>query len=349
MAKKQNALKRKRYAEKILRNESIEEKKKQQMEWIKMNSSFCRHVSITDIEEMTHSDEELGQLLKPYMNLKDGVRIIDGIKIFIAEGTETVRLLMQRCQGIQGKKDIEDDGTMTVFTKLLSILVKPSTFFEKPVKLLDELQTGDAQDPTFNVLIGSEVALSNVAGFPISRGAMACGVVPDELDTNKFDQLLSGEAIRILAMDGICDSANMGSMIRSAAAFGINLILLSKDCCDPWYRRSVRVSMGYICAVSFMRTNDLSGTLTQIRQKGVYTYAAVIEEEALVMSSVANVPKKWCCVVGNEGRGVSPEVRGRCAIGLRIGMAKGVDSLSVPVATGILLHGLTEREQKQEH
>ena len=154
--------------------------------------------------------------------------------------------------------------------------------------------------------------------------------------------------LRLLALDGISDAANMGSMIRCAAAFGIDALVLSRDCCDPWYRRSVRVSMGHIFHVPVVRVDDLSCTLCRLSSSNnITSYAAVIDQDAdciLERMERGQVPRSWCCVMGNEANGISKAVVQACNHRLRIEMVDGVDSLSVPIATGILLHGLKERE-----
>jgi tRNA G18 (ribose-2'-O)-methylase SpoU len=127
-------------------------------------------------------------------------------------------------------------------------------------------------------------------------------------------------------------------------------MILSSDCCDAWYRRSVRVSMGYIFCVPVIRVNDLAGTLVHLREAvSCVSFAAVIDPDAdLVLENMSRgeVPRSWCCVMGNEGNGISKSVVLACCYRLRIGMSDTVDSLSVPIATGILLHGLRERESQ---
>jgi tRNA G18 (ribose-2'-O)-methylase SpoU len=193
--------------------------------------------------------------------------------------------------------------------------------------------------------------MSALAGFQISRGALACGVVPKRDEAWLMERFLSQQSLRLLALDGISDTANMGSMIRCAAAFGIHAIILSRDCCDAWYRRSVRVSMGYIFQVPVVRVENLAGTLHSLAAKmSCVSFAAVIDQGAdvLVLEDMDGgaVPSSWCCVMGNEGNGISKPVVEACSHKLRIKMYEAVDSLSVPIATGILLHGLREREAR---
>jgi tRNA G18 (ribose-2'-O)-methylase SpoU len=171
-------------------------------------------------------------------------------------------------------------------------------------------------------MVGSEEALSAAAGFAISRGCLACGVVPAGRDEDWLLQylrnLLQSEStssslkslsasaskvddptsstrhLRILALDGISDTANLGSMIRTASAFGVHAVLLSEGCCDAWYRRAVRVSMGHVFRVPTIRVPDLSHTLRKLAE-GPYhvtSYAAVIDVSASLLNDLK--PGKLC-------------------------------------------------------
>lgn len=106
--------------------------------------------------------------------------------------------------------------------------------------------------------------------------------------------------------------------------------------------------MGYIFHVPVVCVNDLALTLHGLQKSiSCVSYAAVLDADAdLVLERMgrAEVPRSWCCVMGNEGNGISEPVTQACSHRIRINMSDGVDSLSVPIATGILLHGLRERE-----
>jgi tRNA G18 (ribose-2'-O)-methylase SpoU len=326
-------------------------------QWIKDNSGFAWWVSEEDADfscTQNTNSSPLHQLLLPYKNIQDTSKRGSARdnesheQLFIAEGTETIRLLIQ--QSIQQRPD----GVEPLSLK--SIFVKPSILFEEPVNLLRDIQhvkeqRGDAC-PGFHVLVGPEAALSMIAGFTVSRGAMACGVVPNDCDEAWLERVVGqrmseegSKKLRLLALDGICDTANLGSMIRCASAFGVDAVVLSKDCCDAWYRRAVRVSMGHVFKVPVVRVGNLAKLLQswKARYPALHSFAAVIDTESL-LSEYGVVNSTWCCVLGNEGSGISKPVADACTQRIRIDIEHGVDSLSVPIACGILLHGLRERE-----
>ena len=363
--------KRKRWEAKQASLEEQKSKDDVRETWMCNHADRCTKVELDDVERIktareraSLSDAALEALLRPYVDLKDGPERLEssGDTLFIAEGTETVRLLIQQCS---------KDGALTV----KSIFVKRATLFDLPVQLMTDVtkvstessrkrtmgedlnesvqeMSAEQGRPPFHILVGTEEAMSAVAGFHISRGALACGVVPkrDEAWLNRFiSQKDPSKGLRLLALDGISDSANMGSMIRCAAAFGVDAMILSHDCCDAWYRRSVRVSMGYIFHVPVVRVGDLPSILRGLASSSCVSYAAVIDRDAdCVLEEMrrGEVPRSWCCIMGNEGNGISKTVLQACNHRLRIGMADGVDSLSVPIAAGILLHGLKEIEAR---
>lgn len=142
---------------------------------------------------------------------------------------------------------------------------------------------------------------------------------------------------RVLALDGLVDAENVGSLLRSASCFDVDAVLLSQDCCDVWYRRCVRVSMGHVFHIPTFRV-DLPATLAAMREEGYETYGAIVQEDTIPLSSVKTLPEQWCLVVGSEHFGISEPVREQCSTKVKIQMSPVVDSLNVGVAAAILLH-----------
>lgn len=347
--KKAREVKRAKFEAKQARERQKESNERVREEWYRKHAHFCTTITrqeVIDAKADTQDDlnedsnKDLTDLIKPYLNLKESGD--QKSNIFIAEGAETVRLLIRQCR--------HDGDRCSPPIELLSVLVKPPTLFDPPVRLLTDIEDArkGATNLPFRLLVGKTDALSEMAGFPIARGALACGIVPRR-DETMLQNLLStpSRQRRLVALDGICDSANMGAIIRCAAAFGIDAIVLSEDCCNAWYRRSIRVSMGYIFQVPIFRVGNLSKWIERLGGLGIQTIAAVVDPSSdLVLENMekGDVARSWCSVMGSEGRGIKAQVIAACANTLRIGMVDGVDSLSVPIATGILLHGLRHRE-----
>ena len=118
--------------------------------------------------------------------------------------------------------------------------------------------------------------------------------------------------------------------------------MLSNDCCDPWLRRAVRVSMGHIFRMPILKCTDLAAALNDLGKSGVKSYAAVIDGSKDYPGARSGEgsragPSRWCVVVGNEDVGVRDTVRAACTHSATIDMPSHVDSLSITVAAGILL------------
>ncbi|KAG7365383.1 SpoU rRNA methylase family protein [Nitzschia inconspicua] len=370
--------------------------------WCQENAGFATLVTEEDIDsirnesrdgdqkegERSDRHEDLALHLAPFWDVQDlatdtSNQVLTPTKtaantkrLFIAEGTETVRILLQQ-QRLKSTSSAVDLELAPI--ELKSIFVKPSVLLDEPVRLVTDVQaamvdtisngnagvikcnTMNDHQPKFHVLVGrSESVLSQVAGFPVKRGALACGVCPTDRTEAWLNDYISHklsssiDPLRILALDGICDTANLGSMIRTASVLGINVVVVSNNTCDVWYRRTVRVSMGHVFLVPVVRVQNLAIFLENWKQTAVdrslTSFAAVVQKDddtvTLERMGSSSVPSAWCCVMGNEGNGISQKVIDVCTKRLRIDMADGVDSLSVPVATGILLHGLREREKR---
>jgi tRNA G18 (ribose-2'-O)-methylase SpoU len=364
--KETRPLQKRKWEAKQARRLEQEARQKRRDAWIRDHSHFVSFITEKDVERIKSngSNGPLGGHLSPYFDIQDVNTLRhtpnsdaaeNTNRLFIAEGTETIRLLIQ--QSVNPRLAALEP------IKVKSIFVKPSLLFEPPVDLLKDIENAVVnsaktnQAPLFQVLIGEEAVLSSVAGFSVSRGALACGVVPKDRDEAWLDNFLQQRFkerngwLRLLAIDGVCDTTNLGSMVRCASAFGIDAIVLSKDCCDPWYRRAVRVSMGHVFNVPVVRVESLAGKIRQWSNDPLQltSYAAVIDTDAeIILEQLdrGDVPRSWLCCFGNESSGVSTAVVASCSKRIRIDMVAAVDSLSVPIATGILLHGLKERETK---
>ena len=235
-------------------------------------------------------------------------------------------------------------------------------FTLQPVNFLEHIKSTRGEDPGFEVLLASTKQLKNIAGYEISRGCLGCGRIPSYASDESYlmDMLRSkrrdGGVLRVIALDKVSDCSNLGSIIRCASAFEFDAIVLSDDCCDQWYRRTIRVSMGHIFRVPVIRVTSLIDTLTTIkRELGVSSHAAVVDDSSCFLDELTaqdlNISPDgggggYCVVLGNEGEGIRPEVSEVCDKKVKIRMASEVDSLSVVVATGIILYAVREIETK---
>jgi tRNA G18 (ribose-2'-O)-methylase SpoU len=187
------------------------------------------------------------------------------------------------------------------------------------------------------VYAAAQGVMDAIVGFHIHRGILAHGLRPTDPGAAALMAGLPARAL-VLALFGIANHDNMGGVFRNAAAFGAAAVLLAPDCCDPLYRKAIRVSVGATLRVPFARLRDGEDALALLAAAGF---------EALALSPAGGAllgdgPRagRTALLLGAEGPGLPADVlaRGRP---VSIPMAAGWDSLNVASASAVALHELT--------
>ena len=214
---------------------------------------------------------------------------------------------------------------------------------ERVVSLLIDPKRRDKLTDVFAALpqdvlvhLADQAVLDAIAGFHLHRGVLAVGRKPAPIAAGDLLASLPGRAI-VLVLCGIANHDNMGGIYRNAAAFGADAVILDADCCDPLYRKAIRVSVGATLSVPTARlgrNEDVTGLLRASGFEGLALSPAAAE----VLASLAPAPRT-AVLLGAEGPGLTPEVMaGARTVG--IPMANGFDSLNVATTSGIVLHHL---------
>jgi len=192
-------------------------------------------------------------------------------------------------------------------------------------------------DPRTPVYAASQAVLDAVVGFHIHRGVLAIGRRPTEA---RPADLLAGLPSRatVLALFGIGNHDNMGGLFRNAAAFGAGAVLLGADCCDPLYRKSIRVSAGAALTIPFARFSPGDDPIAILRQAGFDPIA--LSPSGRERLRDLSPPERAAVLLGAEGPGLPADLMDRART-VSIPMSAGWDSLNVAVAGGIVLHHLT--------
>jgi len=194
------------------------------------------------------------------------------------------------------------------------------------------------------VLVGTREVVRRIAGFDLHRGCLAVVELPRPVEPASL-LAAPGENSLVLVLEALTNPDNVGAIFRNARAFGVDAVLLCPRCCDPLYRKAIRVSMGAALSVSTARFTAWPDGLEGLRAAG-YRIAALdpgADAEpigtAAWSESVRKLPRMaW--VLGTEGAGLSAETLARCDERHRIAMEPGCDSLNVATACGIALHHL---------
>ena len=190
--------------------------------------------------------------------------------------------------------------------------------------------------------------LEQLTGFALTRGVLAAFYRP-ELPT--LAQVCAG-ARRVAVLEGLNDPTNVGAVMRSAVALGMDAVLLTPSCCDPLYRRAVRVSMGTVFQVPWTRIGQQAqdwpeGGMTLLREMGFATVAMALSEDSVEIDDPCLVREERLAVIlGAEGDGLAKTTIARCDYTARIPMLHGVDSLNVAAASAVAFWQLCRRNNK---
>ncbi len=139
----------------------------------------------------------------------------------------------------------------------------------------------------------------------------------------------------MVVLEDIVDHTNVGAIFRSAAALGIDAVLLAPRCADPLYRRSVKVAMGAVFSVPYARLEDWYGALPQVSAAGFTTVALTLADDATEIEQAVAGLDRVALVLGSEGHGLSPRWEQSADRRAVIPMREGIDSLNVAAATAV--------------
>lgn len=189
------------------------------------------------------------------------------------------------------------------------------------------------------LLTASDEIISAIAGFPLHRGILAVARYPE---LPAVETLLSsfGRTALVLVLSGIANHDNMGGIFRNASAFGVDAVILDDACCDPLYRKAIRVSVGASLLVPFARGGSAEPLLDQLASNG-FSILSLSPKGTSNLASIRRAPRQ-ALVLGAEGPGLPQAVLDRHPT-CRIDMATSIDSLNVAVTSGIILARLFEQ------
>lgn len=190
----------------------------------------------------------------------------------------------------------------------------------------------DADVPVF---VAARDVFRAIVRFKLHQGIVALGARQAPVPA---DVALAGASL-VAAFEAVNDHENLGVVYRSARALGVDAVALGPRCCDPLYRRCVRVSMGHVLHVPTTTTEEWPAGVGQLRDAGLRTIALATTPDAVALDELADeVPS--AILLGAEGPGLSDDAVAAADVVARVPMAPGVDSLNVAVAASIAFHVL---------
>lgn len=187
------------------------------------------------------------------------------------------------------------------------------------------------------IYVGSEAVLCGIAGYKLTKGAL-CAMRRRPLET--AEEVLGKIGAdtgrkRIAVLEEIVNPVNIGAIFRSAAALNVDAVLLTAGCCDPLYRRAIRVSMGTVFQVpwTFLTENNY---IEFLKKEGFATAAMALRQDSCSISAPElKSEDKLAIVLGTEGDGLADRTIGDCDYTVMIPMSHGVDSLNVAAASAV--------------
>ncbi len=227
----------------------------------------------------------------------------------------------------------------------------------QPISLLIDVRKLDGQGRAIlekcgdiPVYVGERELLSKLTGYTLTRGLLCAMRRPPR----KTPEDVCMGARRVAILENITDSTNVGALFRSAAALGMDALLLSPSCCDPLCRRAVRVSMGTVLLLPWAKLGeepeDWPGPgLDRLRKMGFVLAALALREDSLSLEDpVLGEAEKLALLLGTEGDGLLSETIAQCDYTVRIPMRRGVDSLNVAAAGAVAFWQLRSKEEQNE-
>lgn len=232
-----------------------------------------------------------------------------------------------------GDEDSEEGIIIVESPKVIRVALEEGY---EPVSLLCEKKhiSGDATDiiglhPEMTVYTGEREVLARLTGYTLTRGVL-CAMKRRQ---SPLAAEICREATTMAVIEGVCDTTNIGSIFRSAAALGIGGILLTADSCDPFNRRSIRVSMGTVFKIPWTFCDE---PINLLREHGFVTVALALEKDSIPLDSpFLKQCEKIALVLGTEGEGLSKKMITSCDYKAIIPMFRNVDSLNVGSAAAI--------------
>ncbi len=245
----------------------------------------------------------------PYHNLRE--RALRGENVFIAEGTLVVQRLVE-----------SDYAVDSIFA-----LAEHAQEF-----------VGIAGNET-PVYVADRSLMVEIVGFPFHRGVMAVGRRPESPSIEEVMECLEAKSrLTLVVCPETTHAENLGMVFRTAAALGVDGVILGPKSCDPLCRRALRTSMGGVLRMPFARSSDLGADLRLLKKRwNVRLAATVLADDAELLGDVA-WPERVGLMLGNEFNGLTEEWLSLCDHRVTIPMAPGTDSLNLAVAAGLFIY-----------
>lgn len=261
-----------------------------------------KELSLTNIE----SSSDL-RIIK-FHSMKDNLNDNSGSNLFVCEGDKVVLKMLKS-------------------NLVVNSILANRRFYEKYSEIISENKSA-------TLFTASDDVLINIIGFKMHSGVMALAQKPANVMLEKLSD-------RIICLNGVVDSENVGSVIRNALAFNFDSILYDKQTSSPFLRRAVRVSMGATFDLKISNTDDLAFSLNQLKYNGYKIISAEITDNA---QSVFNFhfSEKFVLIFGNEAQGINSEILSISDYVIKIPISNKIESINVASSSAVILSNVVK-------
>jgi tRNA G18 (ribose-2'-O)-methylase SpoU len=194
--------------------------------------------------------------------------------------------------------------------------------------------------PEVPIYFATSELLQQVAGFKFHTGVIACARRKEMPSAGEFAKSLGPRATLAVCPD-LISARNIGSLVRICAALGVDAMLLGERCCDPFWRQSIRISVGTIFSLPILRSQNLLNDIALLRREHGFQMIATVADANATLLDQMRRGDRIGIVFGNEWSGLTDEMAAACDHRVTIPMRTGIDSLNVSIAAGIILYHFT--------
>lgn len=241
--------------------------------------------------------------IENYKSMRDNLVDKSGSKLFVAEGEKVVLKLL--------KSNLQ----------VLSILAR-SDFYEEHAELLSSHTNSE-------YFTADDVLLKEIIGFKMHTGVMALAFKPINYSQNNLSN-------KVVVLNNIVDSENVGSILRNCAAFGFDSLIVDKSTSSPFMRRAVRVSMATVFVTNIYYSDNIIEDLIKLKKAGYTIFSAEVNKDSISINSI-NFPEKFVIIFGNEANGISRQILDISDNIIHIPMTNIIESLNVASSSAIIL------------
>lgn len=226
----------------------------------------------------------------------------------------------------------------------ISLLVQTELADKEAKIVIDRIadRFGKERADEIRVYVAGLDVINKLTGFAMTRGILAAF---KRKPMEEMESFLVGKK-RIAVLYDIVNPTNVGAIVRSAAALGMDGVMLTDNCADPFYRRAARVSMGTVFQIPLIKVDI---TIEKLNELGFTTIAMALKDDSLsIDDKKVKEAEKLAVVLGTEGEGLPDDVIDECTYTVKIPMYHGVDSLNVAAASAVAFYEICSVKDRQE-